>query len=55
MKSDVNALSLRGRLTIEETGSTMKTIVAIALLALSAGAWAGQINKCVDASGKVVG
>ena len=33
----------------------MKTIVAIALLALSAGAWAGQINKCVDASGKVVG
>lgn len=55
MKSDVNALSLRGRLTIEETGSTMKTIVAIALLALSAGASAGQINKCVDAGGKVVG
>lgn len=55
MKSDVNALSLRGRLIIEETASTMKTIVAIALLALSAGAYAGQINKCVDAAGKVVG
>ena len=33
----------------------MKTIVALALMALSAGAAAGQINKCLDASGKVVG
>ena len=32
----------------------MKTIVALALMALSAGAFA-QINKCVDANGKVVG
>jgi hypothetical protein len=32
----------------------MKTIVALALMALSAGA-AAQINKCLDASGKVVG
>ena len=36
----------------------MKTIAPLTLLALaalSAGAAAGQINKCVDASGKVVG
>jgi hypothetical protein len=32
----------------------MKTIVALALMAFSAGA-AAQINKCLDASGKVVG
>lgn len=32
----------------------MKTIVALALMAVSAGA-AAQINKCLDASGKVVG
>jgi hypothetical protein len=32
----------------------MKTIVLVALMALSTGA-AAQINKCVDAKGKVVG
>jgi hypothetical protein len=32
----------------------MKTIVALAMMAVSAGA-AAQINKCLDASGKVVG
>lgn len=33
----------------------MKTIVALALMVLSAGAYAAQINKCLDSSGKVVG
>ena len=62
MKSGVNRLTLRNKLATyaargertKELETTMKTIVAVAMMAVSAVASA-QINKCLDAKGKVVG